>query len=61
MGVQLHSEILGMGELTADQPPGIACLSCGTQWADIDAFRKAQVEAPEPVRPGSRRPRSRPE
>lgn len=41
MGVQPYGELLGMGELTPDQPPSIACLSCGTQWPDISAFREA--------------------
>ncbi len=40
MGVQPMAEILGMGEPTLDEPPGIACLSCGAQWHDIDAFRQ---------------------
>jgi hypothetical protein len=42
MGAQPYAEILGMGELSADQPPGIGCLSCGAQWSDISAFREAR-------------------
>jgi hypothetical protein len=42
MGVQPYSDILGMGEPSVEQPPGIACLTCGSQWPDIDSFRKAQ-------------------
>jgi hypothetical protein len=55
MGVQLYSEMLGMGELRPDQPPGIACLSCGAQWRDLDAFREAAESAPaaRPTRRGS--------
>ncbi|CAN5764633.1 hypothetical protein BH24CHL8_BH24CHL8_04580 [soil metagenome] len=41
MGAQPTSDILGMGELSPDQPPGIGCLSCGAQWADVAAFRDA--------------------
>ncbi|CAN5813073.1 hypothetical protein BH20CHL5_BH20CHL5_11660 [soil metagenome] len=42
MGAQPTAEILGMGELSADQPPAIACLSCGIQWADVGTFREAK-------------------
>jgi hypothetical protein len=42
MGAQPTAEILGMGELSPDQPPGIACLSCGAQWPDVGAFREAK-------------------
>jgi hypothetical protein len=42
MGVQPNSDILGMGEPRVEQPPGIACLTCGTQWSDLDAFRQEQ-------------------
>ncbi len=42
MGAQPTSDILGMGELSPDQPPGIGCLSCGAQWADVTAFRAAR-------------------
>ncbi len=42
MGAQPYAEILGMGELSPDQPPGIGCLSCGAQWADVAAFRDAR-------------------
>jgi hypothetical protein len=45
MGVQPNSEILGMGEPTVDQPPGIACLTCGSQWPSIEEFREAQAAA----------------
>ncbi|MDQ3492958.1 MAG: hypothetical protein M3452_06825 [Chloroflexota bacterium] len=42
MGAQPTADILGMGELSADQPPAIACLSCGAQWPDVAAFRQAR-------------------
>lgn len=42
MGVQPYSDILGMGEPQVDQAPAIGCLSCGIEWADLDAFRAAQ-------------------
>ena len=38
-GVQPYAELLGMGDPRTDVPPGIACLACGTEWADLDAFR----------------------
>lgn len=42
MGAQPTADILGMGELSADQPPAIACLSCGAQWANVADFRDAK-------------------
>jgi hypothetical protein len=42
MGVQPYTDILGMGEPQADQPPGIGCLACGVEWPDLDSFREAQ-------------------
>jgi len=42
LGAQPASDILGMGELSPDQPPGIGCLSCGAQWADVAAYREAR-------------------
>ena len=41
MGVQPYTELLGMGEPSVQQAPGIGCLSCGTQWPDLKAFRDA--------------------
>ena len=45
MGVQPYSELLGMGEPMVEQPPGIACLTCGSQWPSIEEFREAQKAA----------------
>lgn len=44
-GVQPYAELLGMGELRADQVPGIGCLACGAQWSDLTAFRSAKESA----------------
>jgi hypothetical protein len=41
-GVQPYNELYGMGDKSADTPPGIGCLACGSEWPDIDAFRQAQ-------------------
>jgi len=39
VGYQPMNEIIGMGEPGATTGPGIACLACGAQWADLTAFR----------------------
>jgi hypothetical protein len=44
MGVQLYSDIVGMGDLAPEGPLGIVCLSCGTHWRDRDAFDRGESE-----------------
>ena len=41
-GSRPFDELLGMGELKPDQPPGIGCEACGTEWPDLESFRQAQ-------------------
>lgn len=44
MGVQLYSDIIGMGDLQAGGPVGIVCLTCDTRWADKAAFDRGEPE-----------------
>ena len=41
IGVRPYDELYGMGDASADTPPGIGCLACGSEWPDLDAFRAA--------------------
>jgi hypothetical protein len=41
LGVQPYGELIGMGDPSANTPPGIGCLNCGSEWPDLDAFRAA--------------------
>jgi hypothetical protein len=34
--------VLGHIEPRAEEPPGIGCLACGTEWPDLASFRAAQ-------------------
>lgn len=45
-GVLPYDELIGMGDPSADTPPGIGCLACGLEWSDLAAFRRAAGEAP---------------
>jgi hypothetical protein len=59
MGVQLYSDIVGMGDLPSEGPIGIVCLSCGTHWRDRDAFERGEPEldaAAGPVDVGAAEP-----
>ncbi|HSH21502.1 MAG TPA: hypothetical protein VK992_02640 [Candidatus Caenarcaniphilales bacterium] len=42
-GVRPYDEIIGMGDPTADDPPGIGCLACGSEWTDLETFRQEQA------------------
>jgi hypothetical protein len=44
-GARPFDDLLGMGELKPDQPPGIGCDACGSEWETLDAFRAAQDDA----------------
>ena len=44
MGVQLYSDIVGMGDLRLEGPVAIVCLSCGTRWRDKEAFDRGEPE-----------------
>lgn len=58
MGVQLYSDIVGMGDLRQEGSVGIVCLSCGTRWRDKAAFDRGEPEpeaedADDPREPGA--------
>jgi len=61
-GARQYDDILGFGDVKPDQPPGIACESCGTQWHSLEEFRAAQrgdrsdKKPDEPENPEGRRP-----
>jgi len=42
IGVRPYDELYGMGDQSADTAPGIGCLACGSEWPDLDEFRRAQ-------------------
>jgi hypothetical protein len=44
MGIQLYSDIVGMGDLRQGGPVGIVCLDCGTRWRDKAAFDRNDPE-----------------
>jgi hypothetical protein len=44
MGVQLYSDIVGMGDLRQEGSVGIVCLNCGTRWRDKAAFDRGEPE-----------------
>jgi len=46
-GVAPLDELIGMGDPETGQQPGIGCLSCGTEWPSLAAFRAAQRRRPE--------------
>jgi len=41
-GVRPMDELVGMGDLKPDQPPGIGCTACGSEWESLEDFRAAQ-------------------
>lgn len=41
-GVRPYDELLGMGDVRPNDPPGIGCLNCGAEWRDLDSFRAEQ-------------------
>jgi hypothetical protein len=44
MGIQVYSDMLGMGDLQQGWQPGIICLECGTRWRDRAAFDRNEPE-----------------
>lgn len=44
MGIQLYSDIVGMGDLRQEGTVGIVCLNCGTRWRDKAAFDRGEPE-----------------
>jgi hypothetical protein len=47
MGVQVYSDMLGMGDLQQESLPSIVCLACGTRWRDLRAFQRNEPEPRE--------------
>ncbi len=45
-GVSPYDELIGMGDVRPDDPPGIGCTACGAEWPDLAAFRAAGTELP---------------
>ncbi len=46
-GARPYDDMLGFGDVKPDDPPGIGCNACGSEWASLEAFRAAQRgEAP---------------
>jgi len=41
-GVRPMDDLIGMGDLKPEQPPGIGCEACGSEWDSLDDFRVAQ-------------------
>lgn len=39
LGVRPYDELIGRGDAKAKTEPGIGCLACGAEWADLAAFR----------------------
>lgn len=46
MGVQVYSDIVGMGDLQPGGSLGIVCLTCNTHWADKGAFERNEPDPP---------------
>lgn len=44
MGIQVLSDIVGMGDLRQDGAVAIVCLACGTRWRDKAAFDRGESE-----------------
>jgi hypothetical protein len=47
MGIQVYSDMLGMGDLQQANLPSIVCLACGTRWPDLGAFERNEPEPRE--------------
>jgi hypothetical protein len=48
MGVQPYLDLIGMGDRSTVEPPGILCRACGTKWRDLEAFERGESETPAP-------------
>ena len=42
IGVRPYDELYGMGDAAPNTEPGIGCLACGSEWPDLEEFRRAQ-------------------
>jgi hypothetical protein len=47
MGVQVYSDLVGMGDVTPGGSLGIVCLTCDTRWADKGAFDRNDPDPSE--------------
>ena len=47
-GARAYDDILGFGDVKADQPPGIGCGSCGAEWESLEAFREGEAGVTPP-------------
>ena len=41
-GARQYDDMLGFGDVKPDDPPGIGCTSCGSEWPSLEDFRAAQ-------------------
>lgn len=48
MGVQPHSDLIGMGDVQQQAAPAIVCRACWTRWRDLPAFEAGTPDAPVP-------------
>ncbi len=39
-GPRPYDDIVGMGDVRANDPPGIGCRACGASWATLEEFRE---------------------
>jgi hypothetical protein len=44
MGIQVFSDMVGMGDLHNEGSMGIVCLNCNTRWRDKDAFDRGEPD-----------------
>lgn len=42
-GARPYDDMLGFGDIKADQQPSIGCAACGTEWDTLAEFRAAQA------------------
>jgi hypothetical protein len=49
-GARQYDDILGFGDIKPDDPPGIGCDNCGSDWPSLDEFRAAQQGASDEKR-----------
>ncbi|OGN85132.1 MAG: hypothetical protein A2X23_02205 [Chloroflexi bacterium GWC2_73_18] len=56
-GPQPFGELFGVVEPHDESARRIACLACGAEWRDLEAFRAAREGRPQPGRAGRHRRR----
>jgi hypothetical protein len=45
-GARPYDDMLGFGDVKPDDPPGIGCDACGSEWLSLEEFREAQKGEP---------------